>query len=388
MRFFFPELFAIIGSAESTHILKHLMDDPFHPIRIEAILSAARHGRDDLLGVIRSSSTHIDVAEQEACAAALGYLKDTSSLKRLKKLSQSPSESVQLAALGSLYLMGDEAAKEKIIAKAQEKNCFAITLLSDIEGSEKTLRSLLHDDNISVRFNASLSLLKRKDPIALRSLREFILKDSRDIGFQPQTSVGGSLKTWKVISSLQQHAKQSYIDLLATSLFVRESILKDAVELPEGAFLQMAQEILSLRQNELVPLLVSLIENQKSDAGIDLLKVNSQTAGAPLIRAYCTLALCRLKQEGPFESNIKEWIKTKFQHQIVEFRPSMPLSTRLSDYTYELTPEENSALLIESYQYLAESHTEENIEFIIEALERSDPKNLPLLAGILLRAVQ
>lgn len=388
MRIFFPELFAILGSEESIHILKHLMDDPFHPIRIEAILSAARHGRDDLLSMIRSSSTHIDISEQEACAAALGYLKDTKSLRRLKKLSDSPSEYVQLAALRSLYSMGDESAKERIISKAQEKNCFAIAMLGEIEDSQDTLHTLCKDTNITVRFNAVMSLLKRKDARALAYLHEFLIRDSRDIGFQPQTSTGGSLRTWKVISSTEQHAKQSYIDLHATTLFVKESILKDALELQESAFIELAKMVFDARENQLIPLLVSLVENQKSPLGINLLKTRSQTAGAPLVRAYCTLALCRLKESGPFEENIKTWIKAKFQHQLVEFRPAIPLNSRLSDYSFELTPEENSALLIESYQYLAESHSEENIDFLLDAIRQANPKNVTLLAGILLKAVQ
>ena len=388
MRFFFPELFAMIGTTDSIGILRHMMDDRFHGIRIEAILSAARHGRDDLLPAIRSCSTHIDVAEQEACATALGHLKDSSSIKRLKKLSNTPTESVQLAALRSLYSLGDETAKEKILVKAREKNLFAITMLADISGSEETLISLVKEENISIRFNAALSLLKRKDPRAAIYIREFLIADSRDLGFQPQTSIGNSLKTWKVISSTQQHAKESYYDLMALTISVRESILRDSLELPEESFLKIARLILETKQNELIPLLVSLLENQKSPEGIELLKVKSQTAGAPLIRAYCNLALFRLKEAGPYEDNLKKWVLSKKSHELIQFRPSLPWAARLSESKFELTPEESSSLLIESYQVLAERHDEKSIDFLLSTLQEGDNKNLPVLAGILLRAIQ
>jgi len=388
MRFFFPELFAIIGTSDAVGILRHMMDDPFHAIRIEAILSAARHGRDDLLPAIRTCATHIDVAEQEACATALGYLKDSSSLKRLKKLSNSPSENVQLAALRSLYSLGDESAKERIIEKAKEKNSFAITMLGDITGSEATLLSLVDDENISIRFNAALSLLKRKDARAVPYIKEFLLRDSRDLGFQPQTSIGNSLKTWKVISSMQQHAKESYYDLMALSLSVRDSILKDCLELPEEAFIKTAKLIFDTKQNEMIPLLVALLENKRTPPAIDLLKAKSQTAGAPLIRAYCNLALFRLKEPGPYEENLKKWVVSHKSHELIQFRPSLPWAARLTESNFDLTPEESSSLLIESYQVLAERHDEKSIDFLLTTLQDGENKNLPVLAGILLRALQ
>jgi len=386
--YFFPELFALIGTSDAVHILRKMMDDRFYQTRIEAILSAARHGRDDLLPTIRSCATHVNIAEQEACASALGFLKDSSSIKRLKKLSLSPAENVQLAALRSLHMLGDESAKQKIIGKAQEDNLFAIALLGEISGSESVLYKLAQSEDLSVRFNASFSLLRRKDPRSVSFLKEFLLRDSRELGFQPSSSIGNSLRAWKVISSLQQHAKQSYLDLMAITLSVRETLLKESLELPEESFLKIAQLVLDTKQNELIPLLVSLIENMQSPRGIELLKLKSQTAGAPLIRAYCNLALFRLKEQGPYEENVKKWITSKQNHEMIQFRPTMPWATRISESFFELTPEESSSLLIESYQSLAERHTQQSIEFILQSIALGDPRNVPVLAGILLKAIQ
>jgi len=122
MRSFFPEFFAVIGTSEAIHILRDLMDDSFHPTRIQAILSAARHGRDDLLPPIRAAVTHFNGAEQEACAAALGYLNDMKSVKKLKKLANTNSSATKLAALHSLFLLGDERAAGKIAYEAEQKN--------------------------------------------------------------------------------------------------------------------------------------------------------------------------------------------------------------------------------------------------------------------------
>jgi HEAT repeat protein len=66
MRFFFPQFFALIGTTDAISLLRHMMDDQFHMTRIEAILCAARFGRDDLLPMIRTRATHLNSAEQEA----------------------------------------------------------------------------------------------------------------------------------------------------------------------------------------------------------------------------------------------------------------------------------------------------------------------------------
>jgi len=129
MRFFFPQFFALIGTSDAIALLRHMMDDKFHLTRIEAILSAARFGRDDLLPMIRSHATHLNIAEQEACASAIGFLKDSKSIPLLKNLSRSPSANVKLAAKYSLYLLGDDSAKEEIVSLAKEGNLFAIGLL-------------------------------------------------------------------------------------------------------------------------------------------------------------------------------------------------------------------------------------------------------------------
>jgi hypothetical protein len=116
-----------------------MMDDSFHMTRIEAILNAARFGRDDLLPMIRARATHLNIAEQEACASAIGWLKDSKSLKLLYSLNQSPTETVQLAAKRSLLLLGEESVKEEIVKLAREGNLFAITLLGDILGMQDAL---------------------------------------------------------------------------------------------------------------------------------------------------------------------------------------------------------------------------------------------------------
>ena len=97
----FPQIFATIGDADAIRSLRRLLHDPSEKVRIEAILNAAEFGRDDLLPQIRIIASHLSPAQQEACAIALGKLKDTASIPKLEKLGKSkiPLMSVWLPGL-------------------------------------------------------------------------------------------------------------------------------------------------------------------------------------------------------------------------------------------------------------------------------------------------
>ena len=390
MRFFFPQFFALIGTTDAITLLRHMMDDQFHMTRIEAILSAARFGRDDLLPMIRSRATHLNSAEQEACATAIGYLKDSKSIPVLKNLTNSPSANVKLAARHSLYTLGDDTSKEEIQKLAAEGNLFAIQLLSEIPGTEKTLLPLMRSHDLQIRFNAVFALLKLKEPSVLGPLLEFLIRDTKDLGFQPQFSLGNSLMAWKVIPSAMQHQQDNPNDLLTLSLSVREHMLKECLELSPDTFLQISSILFDTKQVELVPLLVSLMENLQTPEAIELLAAKAQTAGAPLTRAYCNLALLRLKKGDAYKTAVMNWISVKKNTEMIRFRPMLPWNVRISEKasSFELTPEEHSRLLIECYQTIAMEHDESSIDVILEGLATGHSKNRAVLAGLLIQAIQ
>lgn len=390
MRFFFPQFFALIGTSDAISLLKTMMDDQFHMTRIEAILSAARFGRDDLLPMIRTRATHLNVAEQEACATAIGLLKDSKSISLLKTLSQSPSVNVKLAASHALYSLGEESAKLEIATLAKEGNLFAINLLGDMQGMQETLLPLLKDDDLQVRFNAVFALLKLNDPRAVETLLEFLIRDSRDLGFQPQYSVGNSLMAWKIIPSAQQHQQEGPYDLVSISVSVREHLLRECLELPANEFLSIASILFDSKQGDLIPLLISLMENLQTPEAIELLEAKAQKAGAPLTRAYCNLALLRLKKGEQYKTAVLNWISMKKNTEMIRFRPLLPRNVRISEKAtaYELTPEEHSRLLIECYQTIALEHDERSIDIILEGLKSGHGKNRAVLAGLLIQAIQ
>lgn len=386
---YFPELFAMIGTPDAIGVLKRMVGHPYLTVRLASILAAAKYGRDDFLAEIRAGATHADQAEQETCAAALGYLKDSHSIPLLKNLSESSHINVKLSACRSLEKLGDLQFREPIIESALKKNFLAIPLLADIPNTESLLTSLLQDYNIQIRANAALVLLKKRNPACVPTLIHMLIKDEKDLGFQPVYSLGHAMMAWKVIPSSTQVAKQMQIDLPSLSLALKEQILMDAMELPEKDFLQIAKVIFEKRENELIPLLVHLLENRKSPDSIALLENEAKRAGAPFIRTYCHLALYRMKQDGGHADFIYDWIEKGGDHELFQFREILSWTERSEKGDpYLLTPKETSRLLIEGYESLVESQEMHGIDLLVKAIGQGHKKNRFVIAGLLLKAIQ
>lgn len=382
---YFPPLFAISGTKEAIHVLKKLIFDPNPYVRIQAISSAATLQRDDLLPLIRKCIAHPNIAEQEASAFALSVLQDSDSIASLQRLTRSVDEQVRLSAYKALYLLGDHSYATSILKLAKQKNLFAIEALSEIPNSEDLLYELCLDKNIQVRVNAVISLLKRKDPRCIPYLKEILIKDSKDIAFQIQHSMGRSLRAIKVISSAKQRLKDPFIDL-SLSLSLKEHFLRETLELDPLHFLKVARMILDQRQNDLVPLLMSLLENVQTKEVISFLKHYAQKAGAPFIRDYCNLALFRLDEGKEYELYIRAWLKRQNHLNIIQLKPVLPWNIRPKDH-YTLDPDEASKLLIDIYLTLAAKQDEKSIYAVLEALKKGNPKNRYVLAGLLIRAL-
>jgi hypothetical protein len=87
---------------------------------------------------------------------------------------------------------------------------------------------------------------------------------------------------------------------------------------------------------------------------------------------------------------ILHWISLKKNTEMFHFRPILPWNTKVSEKAspFELTPEEHSRLLIECYQTIAQEHDEQSIDIILEGLKSGHCKNRPVLAGLLIQAIQ
>ena len=387
--YFFPRLYAQIGSNEAILLLKKMLHAPELPTRLAAILATAQHGRDDLLKEIRSTATHLNPAEQEACAFTLGTLSDSHSQTILEDLTKSSETEVQLAAYKALYNLGKTDCLQKIKKLAQQENLYAIEALGHLMGGESLLYDLMQAKDKTLRFNAALALLKRKDPKALPTILEMLLTVHSDIGFMPHPSQGRSMIYWKIVPSISAYSSSDHgKEMLAISLALREQILLECLELEEVHFLKITKELLQQKQKDLIPLLMHLLCNSHSPVTVDLLKAKAEELGAPFIRNYASLALYKLKVEGPYQNRIKQWIASQKETEMIKFRPRAHKTTSETSFDYQLTPEENSALLVEALMEIASHHEEDSLDILLDVLQKGPVKNRTVLAGLLMKTLE
>lgn len=384
----FPQIYAESGTPEAKKILRKMLTHRDEIVRIAVILSLAENNHDDFLPHIRRMAAHHEPGQQEACCTALGMMKDESSVPRLQQLACSSHLNVRLAALNALYQLGRNEAMQEVMSIARTGDIFAIAMLGKMHGSENLLVQLLAVDNLQVRINAAYALLELGDSRCLPVIASLLVRTSRDIALGKVSSPGKSLIALKGVPSAQQNLEDDHV-ALELSLNLREALLIKTVELPERDFLAVANGILEVQQNDLVPVLVEVLENHPTPAVIEILKRHQQKAGAPLIRNYCNLALYRMKQPGPYAQNLQTWVTQQQNIDLIRFRPIVPIDLRdLSDSSFELTPQETSRLLVEAFEAFVASQDDKGVDVLISVIQTGNPKNKYALIGLLMRAIQ
>jgi len=270
---------------------------------------------------------------------------------------------------------------------AKKSNLHAIAALGSIAGSEELLAQLAGSSDLQVRLNAGIALLERRDSRALPVLTELLIQDARGLAFQPFPSPGRSLVAFKAIPSAELHAKDPGTDL-SYSVAIREHMLREALHLPEESFLQLARQLFVKYQSDLIPCVVSLLENLQTPGAKQVLKEGAAKLSLPLVRDYCHLALYRLKEEGPHEEHVARWVMQQKEAQLIRFRPLLPWKFRLEQADYSLTAEETSKLLIDSFFAIASRRDEKSIAFLLDAIQLGNPINRYALMGLLMKATE
>ena len=383
----FPQFFALIGTHEAIKTLVRLINHPNEKVRVQAILSAADHERDDLLPIIKKLSMHHGTHQQEALAYAFGKLKDESSIEKLESLAVSNIPSTRLSALHALYCLGQKSRVLEITNMAKELDLFAISLLGSMEECSPLLISLSRHEHFNVRLNASIALLKLKNEACLPVLVEILIKDSRDLAYLETKSLGFTLSCFKGVPSAAQNFKEMEM-LHELSRHFCEDVLIEATHLKQNDFIDLAKKIFDSNQNALIPRLVSLLEELQTNEAIELLKMYQQKPGAPLIRNYCNLALFRLRVPGPYRDNLEKFIEKECQVEMIEFRPLLPFAIRSNDSHFQLTPQDTSKLLIEVFEALTLKQDAFGIDMLLHAIENGNQNNKYALAGLLMHATR
>lgn len=382
----FPTIFSCIGTPRANTILRQLLNDPDERVRIESILSAIEYDRDDFVPQIRRLAKHVSPLQQEAAAVALGRFRDEKSVDHLKQLAKSSSPYVAVAAAHALYMMGRKEYASLLVQGTQENFPFALFLLKDVQETADDLARLTGSPDPEVRLNAAIALLAQRDRRCAGALKAILTQGPEKLLVKAH-SPARALIFFRTIAPSSLGDEQAVL-AAEISTGLKAKLLQEAMNLPEQDFLHIAEGILASQANDLVPHLVRLLENVHSTESIDLLKKYQQKVGAPLVRNYCNLALFRLHEEGPYEQNLRDWVRSQYHLAMIQFSPFMPFQMRLEDPGYQLTPNQSSALYVEALEALTRSQEEKDVMMLLEAMEQGNPKNRYALAGLLMRAIQ
>ncbi|MCY3975263.1 MAG: hypothetical protein OXF02_06975 [Simkaniaceae bacterium] len=389
--FLFPELFALSGDAEAIPELRHLMESPFSQVRSASVLAIIKFGLFEFIPAIRSGLTHAHEEELEACAVAAGLFYDQHSIPLLEGHGKAKSPCVRLATYHSLIRLGFPEYRNKIIDLVNRKNLFAIHCLGDSEEERDLLATLCSDEKYDVRINAAIALLHKRDTRAVPTLMGMLISNrfsgERDFGFEEIFSPGRAFRAWHTVPSLSatiKHTKNPSI--LLSTIELRETILQGALEYPEELFVEMAETILDKREHAIVPLLIKLLGNMRTEKSIALLRRGASAFGAPFIRTYCHLALYDILQSENHRRTLTEWLRREQGTSLIRLRPLPEENNRR--YPDKLTLEETSRLLIEGFTSLASNHSYEGIDTLLEAIKGGHRQNRYALAGLLLHSIQ
>ena len=383
---YFPQLFALIGNPSSIKLLKHfiLMGPP--SLSTQAIIQAARAGIEELLPAIRTISTHLNPFQREACAYALGIFKDAHSLAVLEDYGMDPNPTLRIIAYNSLIHMGKREYLPKLALLAKEENLHAIISLASFPSEAPLLIDLANSTNPQVRLNASLALLKQKNPYCLKEIERILISG---IETQVLTLLQSPSKTLIAYENrIPTNTKEQLSIYLALTAQFRERLLVEARELPLDSFYALCEQILYTQQQDLVPTMVHLLENLQTKEALALLKKGKDFPGNPLIRTYCALALFRLDKQRYEEEELLAWLKEESKESIIKFRPMIPWELQSENTPFSLAPEERSQLMIEAFQTLAEKQHPKTIQALINILSHGNPSNRFALAGLLIRATE
>jgi HEAT repeat protein len=379
----FAQIAIYLEGTEADRYYHKLLTDPEPSVRLVAISCVAEQKRDDFLPCLHNLASGAASTEQEALALAFGELKDHEAIGLLKEWTQSKHETVRIAASLALFQLGQPSYLETIVEEAKKGSLFAIVSLGQLRQGAGTLHKLLENEDSSIRLNATLSLLRQQDTLALPSLEEFLVTRN-DLGYWQITSPGGGLKAWRVIPSATQQTKK-FPGLEEESQSLREAMLAACVEYHEKDLLKIAKLIFEYKRHALVPSIMDVLENKKSEAILQFLKEGVQKAGAPLIRNYCILTLFRMNETGPYEEQLIAWVKEWGGVELIRFKEEKkdPMNG-----PFQLNPDETSRFFVEACQALASSQNEAGIEALIHVIAYGNPKNRYALAGLLLRTIE
>jgi HEAT repeat protein len=385
----FPIIISEITSDGAVHHMRKLLMNPSQDVRLSAVLSIAKKPNEVFIPYIRTLASQNDSIQSEACAYALGVMKDSLAVPLLIKLTHSHVMDTSLAACLALKELGYKAYEQKIVDAALKGNPFAIHTLNEIDNTNEILLSLIQRGDSCIRANAAIAFIHSRDARAPQYMLEYLSPISPQPPLIRVMSNGKSLYAYKT-APLNLYDTPVWDTACELSLQEREKWLVDCYACGEEPFLKLALQLIQRRQNDVIPTVFRLLQQSLSSECDQFLEMCCRMPGYPLVRNYALIALLKRGEKETCYAPLKEWVVSQWESDILEFRPTIsPWQAIDNDLIQsDLKPNETAKLFLDAIDVLIAEQDEATVDLILEAIEKSHRKLHPIFAAILVRLVQ
>lgn len=385
----FPEMLAKIGNDGAFQMLRRILMNPYQPARVACILTIAKYKLEKCAPYIRSLATQRDNVQLEACALALGTLKDYQAVPLLIPLVSSNCEEVALASSLALYELGYETYASKIVQLAKSGNLYAVQALGTIHNQQEILLQLIRCGDAQIRINASIGLLRQRDKRACPCMIDILCPLQPQPPLLKGMSPGKCLFAYKPVP-LNTYETEDWNVACELALIEKENLLNECKATDQQGFLKLAEQIIERRQNDLIPAVFSLLEDDLSDDCTTLLEKFSQIHGYPLARNYAYVTLIKRGERDPYYCRLQQWLQEEWNSDLLGFRPTVSHMTAFDNDCIQSTlkPNEKAKLFLDTLEALLTEHNATTIAFMIKGLEESHQSLHPIFAALLVRLTQ
>lgn len=364
-----------IPSAKKEKLLRQALASPIAPIRQGALIALQMNPSPSFHFTLLSLLSHPDPYTVEGAVGALIAMKNLQIRPNaFYPLIHHSSPHVQLVAAQAILSFNEETGKEIIEKLAQEENPFAISLSNDTHLLEK----LTYSPNKSTQVNALIRLIQLKEKRALPKLFAYFLGKESYIAILPTTSPTRALSAWKL--KTQPSGEETLL-----SYKIKDALIEEcSIFLSDIEFIHLTKQVLNSRSNRYLATCIQMVQNYHTTRSSDFLREVQQIPGHPHARALATLAL--FQNEGKEED--RQLLLRYLKGSMIQEKLSLAPSLEMPDTRFYLPADEFSKFYLALFEYLVEVGDQETLPLLSNALIHGHPHNRPILAGLILRALQ
>ncbi|SPN73201.1 conserved hypothetical protein [Chlamydia serpentis] len=388
-------IFLCLETEESDTYIRELLAAKKSSIRSATAIQIGEYQQKRFLPTLRNLLTSTSPQDQEAVLYALGKLKDGQSYYDIKKQLQKPDVDVALAAAQALIALGKEddalPTIKKQVLEERPRALYTLRHLTPEIGIPIALPIFLKTKNSEAKFNVALALLELgyDSPELLEYISDWLVQPHYNETLAMSFSKGHALQSWKRVSMILPQDPHERAKLLSTARVIEEQILMCLFRLPKKAYLPCIYKLLGSQKTHLAAIAISFLSHTSSQEALDLLFQAAKLPGEPIIRAYADLAIYNLTKDPEKKRSLHRYAQNLIQETLlfVDTENERPHPT-MPYLRYHITPENRTKLMLDILETLVISKSPEDICLLIQLMAKVDAKNLPILAGLLIKIVE